>query len=676
MRAPITLHGAQRLREELEQLKSVKRPAVITAIAEARAHGDLKENAEYHAAREQQGFIEGRIKQLECELSHAQVIDVATLNAGIARRVRRHRRPGRQRDRRRAQLPDRWRPRGRHQAGPDLDLLAGGARADRQARGRHVTIEAPGGSREYDIVGVELRRLIPCHGDLAVAGPTCCLRPAARCSPSARAWRWPAPIAATRQRRFDGETAAQLRARISRAAARLAGRCGHAPARCRRCRPRQLVARRSGLRAAGHRGARLMAYGDAGLRRQARPAALLPATAAAVRRRRVSDRRAGRRRAGTCACRRARSCPSSPPPEEALGADVFDLPAGEAARAPLARVAERSAGAAAQPSAQRQRARGPGAGQFAVVLGRRGDARPCARRFARVPATDDDADARLARRRQGRGSRPLPGPATGGTRCRPASCPRPGALERDWFAPLHWRRVRRAGSTGALLDFADGARFDLRARSAGGSGARRCAASDATAVQRHEAEPTAPTRRPRAGVARHFPPLLRRIYAARGATEHRPAAAAPGELLPPDYARRPRAAARAAGRRDRADSHIVVVGDFDCDGATACAVGVRGLRMLGAHACRYRGAQSHGAWLRPVAGAGRGTGGAATRPAGHRRSRHRLPRRHHRGQGAGLAGAGHRPSPAGRRAAAGRCDRRIRTCAATPSRARCWPASA
>ena len=82
MRAPLTVQGAQRLRAELEELKSVKRPAVISAIAEARAHGDLKENAEYHAAREQQGFIEGRIKQLEGELSHAQIIDVATLKAG------------------------------------------------------------------------------------------------------------------------------------------------------------------------------------------------------------------------------------------------------------------------------------------------------------------------------------------------------------------------------------------------------------------------------------------------------------------------------------------------------------------------------------------------------------------------------------------------------------------
>lgn len=82
MRAPITKQGAQRLREELDHLKSVKRPEVIAAIAEARAHGDLKENAEYHAAREQQGFIEGRINQLEAELSTAEVIDVATLNAG------------------------------------------------------------------------------------------------------------------------------------------------------------------------------------------------------------------------------------------------------------------------------------------------------------------------------------------------------------------------------------------------------------------------------------------------------------------------------------------------------------------------------------------------------------------------------------------------------------------
>ncbi len=79
---PMTLKGAEKLRAELNELKTIKRPAVIAAISEARAHGDLKENAEYHAAREQQGFIEGRIKDIESKLSHAQVIDVTTLGAG------------------------------------------------------------------------------------------------------------------------------------------------------------------------------------------------------------------------------------------------------------------------------------------------------------------------------------------------------------------------------------------------------------------------------------------------------------------------------------------------------------------------------------------------------------------------------------------------------------------
>jgi transcription elongation factor GreA len=78
----MTKAGSERLRAELEHLKSVDRPRVIAAIAEARAHGDLKENAEYHAAREQQGFIEGRIGQIESALSVAQVIDPATLHAG------------------------------------------------------------------------------------------------------------------------------------------------------------------------------------------------------------------------------------------------------------------------------------------------------------------------------------------------------------------------------------------------------------------------------------------------------------------------------------------------------------------------------------------------------------------------------------------------------------------
>jgi transcription elongation factor GreA len=76
---PLTAAGADRLRQELKQLKSVKRPAVIEAIATARDHGDLKENAEYHAAREEQGFIEGRIAELESALSNAQIIDITRI---------------------------------------------------------------------------------------------------------------------------------------------------------------------------------------------------------------------------------------------------------------------------------------------------------------------------------------------------------------------------------------------------------------------------------------------------------------------------------------------------------------------------------------------------------------------------------------------------------------------
>lgn len=76
----MTAAGAQSLKDELQQLKSVARPEIIKAIAEARAHGDLKENAEYHAAKERQSFIEGRIAEVEGKLSHAQVIDVASMN--------------------------------------------------------------------------------------------------------------------------------------------------------------------------------------------------------------------------------------------------------------------------------------------------------------------------------------------------------------------------------------------------------------------------------------------------------------------------------------------------------------------------------------------------------------------------------------------------------------------
>lgn len=80
-KVPLTVAGAEKLKAELKKLKSEDRPQVIAAIAEAREHGDLKENAEYHAAREQQGFIEGRIQDIEGKLGNAQIIDITQLNA-------------------------------------------------------------------------------------------------------------------------------------------------------------------------------------------------------------------------------------------------------------------------------------------------------------------------------------------------------------------------------------------------------------------------------------------------------------------------------------------------------------------------------------------------------------------------------------------------------------------
>src|SRR5690606_35510074 len=154
MSPPITAQGAQRLRAELEERKSVQRPAVITAIAEARAHGDLKENAEYHAAREQQGFIEGRIKQLESELSHAQVIDVSTLKVGYkvvfgATVLLADEDSGAEK---------------RYQIVGDLEAdikngqIAISSPVALALIGKHegdvVTIEAPGGTSEYEIVDV------------------------------------------------------------------------------------------------------------------------------------------------------------------------------------------------------------------------------------------------------------------------------------------------------------------------------------------------------------------------------------------------------------------------------------------------------------------------------------------------------------------------------------------
>lgn len=155
MRAPITMKGAKRLREELDHLKSDKRPKVIAAIAEAREHGDLKENAEYHAAREEQGFIEGRIKQLEGELSHSEVIDISKLNAGskvvFGATVT---------------LADvesdeekRYQIVGDLEADIKLGLIAISSPVARALIGKNegdaIAIDAPAGQREYEIVSVE-----------------------------------------------------------------------------------------------------------------------------------------------------------------------------------------------------------------------------------------------------------------------------------------------------------------------------------------------------------------------------------------------------------------------------------------------------------------------------------------------------------------------------------------
>lgn len=155
-RTPMTLRGAEALRAELKRLKSEARPRIIKAIAEARGHGDLSENAEYHAAREQQGFIEGRIKDLEHKLAHAQVIDPAKLpNTGkvvFGARV---------------ELEDQadgarvvYQVVGEDEA----DIRAGRlsvtspiARAlVGKSQGEVVEVSAPGGTRSYEIVAVRL----------------------------------------------------------------------------------------------------------------------------------------------------------------------------------------------------------------------------------------------------------------------------------------------------------------------------------------------------------------------------------------------------------------------------------------------------------------------------------------------------------------------------------------
>ena len=154
MRTPLTIKGAQRLRDELDRLKSVDRPRVIEAIAEARAHGDLKENAEYHAAREQQGFIEGRIKELDGTLGNAQLIDVTSLNAGsrvvFGANVEL---ADVENDERRA-----YQIVGDLEADIKKNLISISSPIARALIGKHegdmITINAPAGQREFEIVRV------------------------------------------------------------------------------------------------------------------------------------------------------------------------------------------------------------------------------------------------------------------------------------------------------------------------------------------------------------------------------------------------------------------------------------------------------------------------------------------------------------------------------------------
>jgi len=153
-KSPLTARGAEKLREELDRLKSVDRPQVIEAIAEARSHGDLKENAEYHAAREQQGFIEGRISELEDKLSNAEVIDVSSL-AGNTRVVF-----GATVDLFDLESEDEvtYQIVGDGEANIDQGLISVSSPIARALIGREegdvAEVNAPGGRREYEIVGI------------------------------------------------------------------------------------------------------------------------------------------------------------------------------------------------------------------------------------------------------------------------------------------------------------------------------------------------------------------------------------------------------------------------------------------------------------------------------------------------------------------------------------------
>ena len=151
---PLTLRGIEKLREELKRLKSVERPAIVKAIAEARAHGDISENAEFHAAKEQQSFLEGRIAEIEHKLGNAQVVDVTKVNAGgkvvFGATVKIADEDGKQ---------ARYQIVGEDEADSKSGLISINSPIARALIGKKegdvVEVTAPGGTRELEILGVE-----------------------------------------------------------------------------------------------------------------------------------------------------------------------------------------------------------------------------------------------------------------------------------------------------------------------------------------------------------------------------------------------------------------------------------------------------------------------------------------------------------------------------------------
>lgn len=156
MSIPITKEGHARLSEELERLRNTERPAIVAAIAEARAHGDLSENAEYHSAKEKQGMIEARVKELEAVLGAAEIIDPAAMGAG-----------GRCIFGAFVQLEDEdgnvvnYRIVGEHESDIEQGLISSASPIGRALLGKEegdeVEVRAPGGMREYTIVKVSYR---------------------------------------------------------------------------------------------------------------------------------------------------------------------------------------------------------------------------------------------------------------------------------------------------------------------------------------------------------------------------------------------------------------------------------------------------------------------------------------------------------------------------------------